>query len=72
MNMFLVSRVLNTNLEDQQVMLFDNHADGPYIDLIKQAFSPEHSIIRHTVFNKKIVFFSLNMTIWSDYFVYVL
>ena len=33
------------------VMLFDRHADGPYLELIKKAFSPSHPVIRHHTYD---------------------
>lgn len=57
MNMFLVLMALDINRDDLQVMLFDKHPDGPYIDLIKKAFSPNHDVIRHDSFNGQIVLF---------------
>ena len=35
------------------VMLFDRHADGPYLELIKKAFSPSHPVIRHNTYEGK-------------------
>ena len=46
MNMFLVLSILEQDPKDLQVMLFDRHPDGPYLDLIKTAFSPNHDVIR--------------------------
>lgn len=57
MNMFLVLSMLNIPVNDLQVVLFDKHSDGPFIDLIKAAFSPKHSILRANHFNNKIVLF---------------
>lgn len=57
MNMFLVSRALDLDLQHLQVMLFDLHPDGPYIDLIRQAFSPQHPILRHSHYRGKRVLF---------------
>lgn len=56
MNMFLVMAALDINPSDQQVMLFDKHPEGPYIDLIKNAFSPNHPVIRHTDYKNKVLF----------------
>uniref|UniRef100_A0A7S0SZ26 EGF domain-specific O-linked N-acetylglucosamine transferase n=1 Tax=Chromulina nebulosa TaxID=96789 RepID=A0A7S0SZ26_9STRA len=57
MNAYLVISALQIDPKDLQVMLFDLHPDGPYIDLIKNAFSPNHPVIRHSHFqNKKILF----------------
>jgi hypothetical protein len=47
MNMFLVLNVLNLSPGDLQVMLFDLHPDGPYMELIKRAYSPNHDVIRY-------------------------
>ena len=57
MNMMLVMRALGIKPGDQQVVLFDNHKDGPYLDLIKNAFSPNHPVIRHQDFKGKTVLF---------------
>jgi hypothetical protein len=57
MNMMLVMRALAIKPMDQQVVLFDNHQDGPYFELIKNAYSPNHPVIRHKDFNGKTVLF---------------
>jgi hypothetical protein len=56
MNMYLVMAALDINPSDQQVMLFDKHPEGPYKDLIKKAFSPNHPVIRHTDYKNKVLF----------------
>jgi len=57
MNIFVVAHGLGINIQDMQVMLFDKHPDGPYMELIKKAFSPNHDVIRHEYFKKKVVRF---------------
>eukprot|EP01041_Mallomonas_annulata_P009908 gene9908-20605_t len=57
MNMFVVLSVLKQSPKDLQVLLFDKHSDGPYIELIKKAFSPNHPVIRPASYNNKIVLF---------------
>ena len=41
----------------QQVLLFDKHLDGPYLELIKKAFSPNHPVTRHQAYKGKKVLF---------------
>lgn len=41
----------------QQVVLFDRHMDGPYIELIKKAFSPNHPVLRHHDYKQQMVLF---------------
>eukprot|EP00981_Chlorochromonas_danica_P003901 scaffold742_cov186-Ochromonas_danica.AAC.6 len=53
MNMFLVYQALHLKVEDMQVMLWDLHPDGPFFDLIHQAFSPSHPPIRHNHYHRK-------------------
>lgn len=67
MNMLLVMRVLDLSAEEMQVMLFDKYEnvlqqyqfkrhrypDGPYIDLIKRAYSPKYDVIRHAHYSGK-------------------
>ena len=48
---------LGISAQEMQVMLFDRHPNGPYMELIKKAFSPNHNIIRHEHFRGKIVRF---------------
>lgn len=57
MNMLLVARALNIDVQQQQVVLFDNHPDGPYTDLIKTAYSPKHPLLRVSEFGNKVVLF---------------
>ena len=45
MNMFLVMAALGIHATEQQVMLFDRHIDGPFLDLIQRAYSPNHPVI---------------------------
>jgi hypothetical protein len=62
MNMFVSSNVAGVNPSDQQVVLWDKHPDGPYIDLISKAFSGGKSVLRPKSFGtnkimfKKIIF----------------
>ena len=57
MNMMLVMYALRINSNQQQVVLFDNHDDGPYMDLIKAAYSPNYPILRHDNFKGKVIMF---------------
>lgn len=57
MNMFLVNSVLGSDMSKQQVMLFDRQPDGPYIDLIKKAYSPNHNVARREDYNGERVLF---------------
>ena len=34
-------------------MLFDKHTDGPYLELIQKAYSPNHPVIRHQHYKGK-------------------
>lgn len=49
--MFLVLSVLNISPQELQVMLFDKHPDGPYVDLIKNAFSRSNDLIRYSFYS---------------------
>jgi hypothetical protein len=53
MNMFLVNSVLDMDVASSQVMLFDKHPDGPYLELIDKAFSPNHKVLRHQHYRGK-------------------
>lgn len=57
MNMFLVLSVLRVHPSGIQVMLFDKHTDGPYLDLIKKAYSPKHPVLRYHEFSGTKVLF---------------
>lgn len=57
MNMFLVMNSLNLNSSAMRVVLFDNHLDGPYTDLIKAAYSPNFPISRISDFGHRKVLF---------------
>ena len=57
MNMLLVLSAVGVSAETLQVMLFDLHTDGPFLELIKNAFSPNHNVIRHTHYGSKKVLF---------------
>ncbi|RYH27486.1 hypothetical protein EON65_13285 [archaeon] len=46
MSMFIVARMLQQDIHTQQVMLFDLHPNGPYMDLIHKAFSPSEMPFR--------------------------
>lgn len=59
MNMYLVKRILNVDFGSTQVMLFDQHPDGPFIELIEKAFSPSHSVIRHSHYRGQKVMFNV-------------
>ena len=56
MNMFVALGVTNIPASSTQVMLFDMHPDGPYMDLIQQAFSPNYPVIRHKHYKGKKVY----------------
>lgn len=58
MNMFLVLNIIGVDPVYHQVMLFDQHPDGPYMELIKSAFSPNFEIIRNSHYGNKKVLFS--------------
>lgn len=56
MNMFLVMEVLGVKPSEQQVMLFDRHPDGPYVELLTHAYTTR-PLIRHQHYKgKKILF----------------
>ena len=58
MNMFLVQSVLKLEgAAGSQVMLFDKHPDGPYMELIEKAFSPGGPVIRPSHYRGKKVHF---------------
>jgi len=57
MNMFLVMSALGIKPEQQQVMLFDRHIDGPYLELLQKAYSPKHDVIRPSHYGGKVVKF---------------
>jgi hypothetical protein len=57
MNMFLVMNIIGVDPLYHQVMLFDQHPDGPYMELIKSAFSPNYEVLRNSDYrNKKVLF----------------
>mmetsp|Transcript_19965 Transcript_19965/g.28603 ORF Transcript_19965/g.28603 Transcript_19965/m.28603 type:complete len:582 (+) Transcript_19965:16-1761(+) len=57
MNMFLVKSVLQSKADNMQVMLFDKHPDGPYLELIQQAFANNKPVLRHQHYrNQKVMF----------------
>ena len=55
--MHLVSHILQEDFQDQQVMLFDRHKDGPYTELISKTFSNSRELIRPEHYGKKKVLF---------------
>ena len=63
LNMFLIMSILNINPHDinnnggQQVLLFDRHINGPFFELIQQAFSPLNLIKRISDYKSKIILF---------------
>eukprot|EP01032_Pedospumella_encystans_P018298 gene18298-20835_t len=56
MNMLLVYRMLGLDEKEVQVMLFDRFSNGPYLELIQKAFSPQHPVLRHTYYKGKVLF----------------
>ena len=57
MNMFVVDNVIGVDPADQQVLLWDKHPDGPYLDLIQKAYAGGKKALRHQSFaGKKIMF----------------
>jgi hypothetical protein len=46
MNVYLIKLITGFDFKDVQMMLYDRHPDGPFMDLIKEAYSPNHDIIR--------------------------
>lgn len=57
MNMYLVMNILGLSASEQQVILLDSHPDGPYMDLIKRAYSPNHAVLRPSDYGSKTVLF---------------
>ncbi len=57
MNMFLVMSATKTRSSSMQVVLMDKHTDGPYMELIKNAFSPNFPVMRHGSYSGKTVLF---------------
>jgi hypothetical protein len=57
MNIFLVMSALNLDPDNQQVMLFDKHPDGPYMELYSKAFSKKYPVIRNDHYGNKIILF---------------
>lgn len=55
MNMLLVKTALR--IDDMQVMLFDQHPDGPFLELIHKAYSPKQPPLRHQHYGGKKVMF---------------
>ena len=48
---------MGTAPESQQVVLWDRHPNGPYLDLIEKAFSGGKKALRHSHFDRKRVKF---------------
>jgi protein O-GlcNAc transferase len=57
MNMFLALQIADVSTDQLQVMLFDTHPDGPYMDLIQKAYSPNHAVIRPAHYQNKVILF---------------
>jgi len=57
MNMYLVLSALQLPPSDLQVVLFDKHPDGPYMDLIEKAFAGNRKPLRHQHYKGKTVLF---------------
>ena len=57
MNMYLVMNILGVSPSQQQVLLLDNHPDGPYMELIKKAFSPNYPVLRASEYKNELVLF---------------
>ena len=73
MNMFLVQSVLKSEgAAGSQVMLFDKHPDGPYMELIEKAFSPGGPVIRPSHYRGKKVdlLFLYSMYVCTCLFIY--
>ncbi len=56
-NMHLVSHILEERVQEQQVMLFDRHKDGPYTELISKAFGGGRELLRPDHYGKRRVLF---------------
>ena len=46
MNMFVVGNVVGVVPGDQQVLLWDKHPDGPYLDLVQKAYAGGKKVLR--------------------------
>jgi hypothetical protein len=46
MNIYLVLSILELTTVDLQLLLMDRYPDGPYIELMRKAFSPNHLVSR--------------------------
>ena len=57
MNMFLSANVVGVDPAVQQVVLWDRHRDGPYIDLISKAFAGGRKVLRTDSFGGQKVMF---------------
>jgi len=57
MNMFLVYSALNLSAAQCQICLFDNHLQGPFVDLIMSSFSTNFPLKRVTAYGNRIVLF---------------
>ena len=57
MNMFVAANVIGLHPSEQQVILWDRHPDGPYVDLIQKAFAGGRKVLRHQSYEGKKVLF---------------
>ena len=57
-NMHLVSHILEQDTNEQQVMLFDRHKDGPYTELISKAYAGGRALLRPDHYKRKKVMFT--------------
>jgi len=61
--MFLVKSVLQSKTDNMQVMLFDKHPDGPYLELIQKAFANSKPVLRHQHYKKQKVIYCSSVNI---------
>jgi hypothetical protein len=45
-NMFLVQQILQLDVNEQQILIFDKHQDYQYLELYEKAFAPVHNVHR--------------------------
>lgn len=57
MNIFLATEVLDQNVEDQQILLWDHLPDGPALSLLQQVFAPIHKVHRISKYTEDRVLF---------------
>ncbi|CAM9269498.1 unnamed protein product [Phaeothamnion confervicola] len=57
LNMFMLTRILDLDVQDMQVVLFDRQADNPFYELIQTAFSPSYPLKRAGDYGGRIVVF---------------